>query len=250
MRDAEAVTFARGALDRAAHLRGARGLAATRARSASRSGRASRYRARAAAAPRLAADGRRGLRRRRRPARLPRGRRRRAAVRPRNPRLGGRRHRPAPLLRRQPRPSPGLPESLDFGDLRAVMAELSVADAGTAAAAKGILGWHASHRFCARCGARLRGGRRGLEARLPRLRRRAFPPHRPRRHHADPARQLGPPRPLRRLAAGDVLAARRLHGARRVDRGRRPPRGLGGGGRAASARSTTSPASPGLSPPA
>lgn len=48
---------------------------------------------------------------------------------------------------------PALPPGLDFGDLRAIMAELSASDAGTAAAAKGILGWHATHGFCARCGA-------------------------------------------------------------------------------------------------
>ena len=65
-----------------------------------------------------------------------------------------RRHRPAALLRRQPRPATRrCPRRLDFGDLRAVMAELSAEDAGTAAAAKGILAWHASHLFCARCGA-------------------------------------------------------------------------------------------------
>ena len=40
-----------------------------------------------------------------------------------------------------------------FADLRANMSTLDAADAGTAAAAKGILGWHASHRFCAGCGA-------------------------------------------------------------------------------------------------
>ena len=34
-----------------------------------------------------------------------------------------------------------------------MMAELAADEAGTAAAAKGILGWHAAHRFCANCGA-------------------------------------------------------------------------------------------------
>jgi NAD+ diphosphatase len=47
---------------------------------------------------------------------------------------------------------PSLPESFAFGDLRSIMAELGPEDAGTAAAAKGILGWHATHRFCANCG--------------------------------------------------------------------------------------------------
>lgn len=49
---------------------------------------------------------------------------------------------------------PTLPGTLRFGDLRALMAELSPADAGNAAAAKGIFAWHASHGFCASCGAR------------------------------------------------------------------------------------------------
>ncbi len=49
-------------------------------------------------------------------------------------------------------PHPGL-DGHGFGDLRANMADLDAAEAGTAAAAKGILGWHESHGFCARCGA-------------------------------------------------------------------------------------------------
>jgi NAD+ diphosphatase len=47
---------------------------------------------------------------------------------------------------------PALPGHFRFGELRAVMAELSTADAGNAAAAKGIFAWHASHGFCANCG--------------------------------------------------------------------------------------------------
>jgi NAD+ diphosphatase len=50
-------------------------------------------------------------------------------------------------------PHPQVPAPLVFGDLRAVMAALTPEEAGTAAAAKGILAWHASHRFCANCGA-------------------------------------------------------------------------------------------------
>jgi NAD+ diphosphatase len=48
---------------------------------------------------------------------------------------------------------PWLPDAFGFGELRAVMAELDASEAGAAAAAKGILGWHATHRFCANCGA-------------------------------------------------------------------------------------------------
>ncbi len=48
---------------------------------------------------------------------------------------------------------PDLPGHLRFGELRAAMASLSPADGAHAAAAKGILAWHASHGFCAACGA-------------------------------------------------------------------------------------------------
>ncbi len=47
---------------------------------------------------------------------------------------------------------PGLPDEIAFADLRASMAALTAPEAGIAAAAKGILGWHATHRFCANCG--------------------------------------------------------------------------------------------------
>lgn len=50
-------------------------------------------------------------------------------------------------------PHPGLPEAFAFADLRAVMSLLGAEDAGIAAAAKGVFAWHASHGFCARCGA-------------------------------------------------------------------------------------------------
>ncbi len=50
-------------------------------------------------------------------------------------------------------PHPDLPGHLAFADLRAVMSQLGVEDAGVAAAAKGIFAWHAGHGFCARCGA-------------------------------------------------------------------------------------------------
>lgn len=48
---------------------------------------------------------------------------------------------------------PALPEGLVFCDLRSVMGVLGPEDAGVAAAAKGIFAWHASHGFCAACGA-------------------------------------------------------------------------------------------------
>ncbi|MGJ8621290.1 MAG: NAD(+) diphosphatase [Yoonia sp.] len=40
-----------------------------------------------------------------------------------------------------------------FAEIRAVMTRLSPRDAELAATAKAIMGWHLSHRFCARCGA-------------------------------------------------------------------------------------------------
>ena len=60
---------------------------------------------------------------------------------------------PPPFVDRSRVAHPSLPGSLAFADLRATMAELTAEDAGTAAAAKGILGWHATHGFCASCGA-------------------------------------------------------------------------------------------------
>ncbi|MEM9786251.1 MAG: NAD(+) diphosphatase [Pseudomonadota bacterium] len=39
-----------------------------------------------------------------------------------------------------------------FSELRAVMTRLSPRDAELAATAKAVLGWHQTHRFCARCG--------------------------------------------------------------------------------------------------
>jgi NAD+ diphosphatase len=60
---------------------------------------------------------------------------------------------PRPFVDQSRAPHPTLPESFGFADLRATMATLDACEAGTAAAAKGILGWHATHRFCAMCGA-------------------------------------------------------------------------------------------------
>jgi NAD+ diphosphatase len=154
MRDAEAVTFARGALDRAAHLRVDAALAGD-PRALCLPLWQGRPLVDPSPAPRLAW--------------LPMA----------APVFDGATAAPvflgvadgAPRFAREipdwegaatgPRPSfddsrdhhPDLPDGLDFGDLRAVMAELSTEDAGTAAAAKGILAWHASHAFCARCGA-------------------------------------------------------------------------------------------------
>jgi NAD+ diphosphatase len=48
---------------------------------------------------------------------------------------------------------PALP-SARFSELRAIMTRLSRREAELAATAKAIFGWHDTHRFCSRCGAR------------------------------------------------------------------------------------------------
>lgn len=50
-------------------------------------------------------------------------------------------------------PHPGLPEGNRFAELRGVMTALSPRDAELAVTAKALFNWHATHRFCARCGA-------------------------------------------------------------------------------------------------
>jgi NAD+ diphosphatase len=47
---------------------------------------------------------------------------------------------------------PGLPDDHRFVDLRAAMVRLTARDAELAATARGVLGWHRTHGFCARCG--------------------------------------------------------------------------------------------------
>ena len=168
MRDAEAVTFARGALDRAAHLRAQATLAADpRALCLAlwqgkpliepgppprlawlpmtspvfdAAGDAPVFLGAADGAPRFA----RGI-----------------------PDWEGAATGPRPFFDDSRDVHPALPQGLAFGDLRAVMAELSAADAGTAAAAKGILGWHATHPFCARCGAASRVADQGWKRACP-----------------------------------------------------------------------------------
>lgn len=47
---------------------------------------------------------------------------------------------------------PAVPDAV-FAEIRAIMTRLSPRDAELAATAKAVMGWHRSHRFCARCGA-------------------------------------------------------------------------------------------------
>ncbi|MFC3613201.1 NAD(+) diphosphatase [Lutimaribacter marinistellae] len=48
---------------------------------------------------------------------------------------------------------PDLPPGHVFAELRRIMTRLSPRDAELAATAKAIVGWHETHKFCARCGA-------------------------------------------------------------------------------------------------
>lgn len=49
---------------------------------------------------------------------------------------------------------PDLPQGHVFAELRRIMTRLSTRDAELAATAKAVIGWHETHGFCARCGAR------------------------------------------------------------------------------------------------
>ncbi|MEL7254638.1 MAG: NAD(+) diphosphatase [Pseudomonadota bacterium] len=51
---------------------------------------------------------------------------------------------------------PDLPLDAMFVELRRIMVRLSARDAELAATAKAVLGWHKTHRFCAKCGAESR----------------------------------------------------------------------------------------------
>jgi len=61
---------------------------------------------------------------------------------------------------------PALPEA-SFRELRLAMVALSAREAEIAATAKAMLGWHRSHRFCAKCGAESRFDLAGWHRRCP-----------------------------------------------------------------------------------
>lgn len=70
------------------------------------------------------------------------------------------------FLDRSEQSYPGIPHSR-FMELRAAMARLGRLDAEIAAVARGIIGWHATHGYCARCGAQSEAGCAGWERHCP-----------------------------------------------------------------------------------
>ncbi len=62
---------------------------------------------------------------------------------------------------------PDLPETAVFAELRRIMVRLSARDAELGAAAKAVLGWHRSHRFCAVCGAESESTNAGWQRTCP-----------------------------------------------------------------------------------
>lgn len=62
-----------------------------------------------------------------------------------------------------------------FGELRANMTRLTAREAELVATAKGVLGWHETHGFCARCGAKSRMIEAGWQRQCPDCGARHFP---------------------------------------------------------------------------
>lgn len=67
------------------------------------------------------------------------------------------------------------PDGAGFAELRSVMTRLSPRDAELAATARGLLQWHATHRFCARCGAMTEAAEAGWQRVCPACGARHFP---------------------------------------------------------------------------
>ncbi|MDA7966904.1 NAD(+) diphosphatase [Ruegeria sp.] len=62
---------------------------------------------------------------------------------------------------------PDLPDGQVFAELRRIMTRLSPRDAELAATAKAVIGWHETHQFCARCGARSEMSQGGWQRSCP-----------------------------------------------------------------------------------
>ncbi len=60
---------------------------------------------------------------------------------------------PPPFLDASRHVHPEFGNGYEFRELRAIMADISPRDAGNAAAARGIYAWHEKHMYCANCGA-------------------------------------------------------------------------------------------------
>ena len=99
---------------------------------------------------------------------------------------------------------------------------------GALAQGAALLAWHASHRFCSKCGSQSEMRAGGYKRHLPGLRHRAFSAHRSGGDHADGDPRAMPARPQPAFRAGHVFGARRLHRAGRDDRERGAARNLGG----------------------
>ncbi|SLN52762.1 NADH pyrophosphatase [Roseivivax jejudonensis] len=70
---------------------------------------------------------------------------------------------------------PDIGEALRFAELRRVMTRLGSRDAELAATARALFGWHASHRFCARCGTETAMSEAGWQRLCPSCGGRHFP---------------------------------------------------------------------------
>ena len=141
----------------------------------------------------------------------------------------------------------GPPEGMVFRDLRSFFFGVDEDFFRMAGRAKQIVGWHATHRFCGRCGGEDGAGARGAREEVYAVRDDALPApqpggHRPRREGgSDTAGAFA------RVPEGALQRARGLRRAGRVDRGDRRPRGKGGGGDRGRERRPTSGASRGRS---
>lgn len=71
------------------------------------------------------------------------------------------------FLDRSEQHHPALPRTQRFAELRAVMTRISPRDAELAASARALLNWHATHGFCAVCGARSEVSKAGWQRDCP-----------------------------------------------------------------------------------
>ncbi|MBW4709352.1 NAD(+) diphosphatase [Roseobacter sp. YSTF-M11] len=62
---------------------------------------------------------------------------------------------------------PALPATMVFAELRRVMTWLSPRDAELAATGKAVFGWHETHKFCSKCGAKSQISQAGWQRRCP-----------------------------------------------------------------------------------